>query len=111
MSLTFDEYQEKAWLTAIYPNIGENIYYPTLGLVGEAGEIANKIKKIMRDNGGILTIEKRNELIAEMGDVLWYLAALATELKTSLNTIAYQNLDKLFSRLENGTIKGEGDSR
>jgi NTP pyrophosphatase (non-canonical NTP hydrolase) len=109
--MSFEEYQNKAWSTAIYPNIGENIYYPTLGLVGEAGEIANKIKKIMRDNGGILTIEKRNELIAEMGDVLWYLAALATELKTSLNTIAYQNLDKLFSRLENGTIKGEGDSR
>lgn len=109
--MSFEEYQNKAWDTAIYPNKGTNIYYPTLGLIGEAGEIANKIKKIMRDDDGILTIEKRNELIAEMGDVLWYLAALATELKTSLNTIAYQNLDKLFSRLENGTIKGEGDSR
>lgn len=109
--MSFEEYQNKAWDTAIYPNKGTNIYYPTLGLIGEAGEIANKIKKIMRDDDGILTIEKRNELIAEMGDVLWYLAALATELKTSLNTIAYQNLDKLNNRAKNGTIKGEGDSR
>lgn len=70
-----------------------------------------KLKKIHRDDNGILSMQKRNELIAEIGDVLWYCAALASELKTSLNTIALLNIDKLANRKIKNKIKGDGDNR
>lgn len=106
----FDEYQRLAFTTAIYPNKGNNIYYPALGL-GEVGEIQGKIKKIMRDDNGVITDKKREEIKKEVGDALWYIAALATELGLSLNDIAQSNLDKLFDRKERGVIKGSGDNR
>lgn len=109
--MTFIEYQEKAWKTAKYPSMYNNIVYPTLGLAGEAGELANKVKKIQRDNSGILSLKKREDLIDELGDVLWYIAALATELGASLNDIAILNIVKLSKRKENNTISGEGDKR
>jgi len=109
--MTFNEYQEKARLTAKYPNMGNNLTYPTLGLTGEAGEIANKVKKIERDDNGILTLNTRDQLIDELGDVLWYIAALATELSVDLNDIASINIDKLLKRQKNNTISGEGDKR
>jgi|TARA_R110002020_G_scaffold358247_2_gene570505 NTP pyrophosphatase (non-canonical NTP hydrolase) len=106
-----NRYQEEAWETAIYPHQGDNLYYPALGLAGEAGEVCNKIKKIMRDQEGVLTPEQKHEIAQELGDVMWYIAALATELNSHLGCIASDNMDKLTSRKERGTIKGSGDKR
>lgn len=109
--MTFTEYQLKSRGTAIYPQAGQNIVYPVLGLVGEAGEIANKIKKIQRDDGGTLTLERHEALKDELGDVLWYLAQVSTELNLNLDDIASDNLSKLFSRKERGVLQGSGDAR
>lgn len=109
--MNFNEYQNKAWETAIYPNKGNNIIYPSLGLGGETGEVLEKIKKIMRDNEGNISDEKKDELAKEIGDVLWYLAALSTELKLNLNEIAERNISKLNSRKERAVLHGEGDNR
>ncbi|HCX45214.1 TPA: hypothetical protein DGT35_01280 [Patescibacteria group bacterium] len=109
--MTFDEYQEKSRETAVYPDLGSNFVYPTLGLVGEAGEVAEKIKKVMRDNGGELDEERKEALAKELGDVLWYLAQLATELKVSLNDVADINIKKLQDRYQRDAIKGSGDDR
>lgn len=112
MSLTFDEYQKKAWTTAKYRNKGNNIYYPTMGLGSEAGEVLGKVKRMMRDQDtDSISLNLRDKIIDELGDVLWYIAAIATELNTSLNTIAYLNIDKLFDRKERNVISGEGDER
>ncbi len=112
MSLTLDDYQFRTSHTAKYPGRGsvEGIYYTALGL-GEAGEVQGKIKKIMRDDGGIVTEEKRQQIASELGDVLWYVAALAKELSFSLGDIAQANLDKLADRKERGVIGGSGDNR
>lgn len=109
--MEFDEYQEKALSTAIYPNIGENICYPTLGLNGEAGEIAEIVKKVYRDHKGIITLEDNIKLRKELGDLLWYVAITAHELSISLNEIALQNLAKLSSRKERDRIHGNGSDR
>ena len=106
-----DRYQEEAWETAIYPDKGNNLYYPALGLVGEAGEVCNKIKKVMRDQDGKATLEQRNEIAKELGDVMWYLATLATELDSHLGCIADSNLKKLEDRKNRGVLKGSGDNR
>ena len=107
----FDEYQKKAGKTAIYPNIGKNFVYPTLGLMGEAGEVSEKIKKVIRDDGGKLTPEKREEIKKELGDVLWYLAQLSKELGIRFSDVAKGNLEKLSSRKARGKLHGEGDNR
>ena len=109
--MNFNDYQEKSRKTAKYPSIGDPIIYPALGLVNEAGEVAGKIKKIFRDKEGKINDESKSALKAELGDVLWYLTQLATELNLSLEEIAEYNIDKLYSRLERGTIKGDGDER
>ncbi len=109
--MTFEEYQKLSRETAVYPNKGKNFIYPTLGLVGEAGEVAEKIKKILRDGGGLITEEKRMELAKELGDVLWYVAQLGTEIGLSLEQIAGGNLAKLKSRQERGMLHGVGDNR
>lgn len=109
--MQFDEYQTKSRETALYPDVGHNFVYPTLGLVGEAGEVADKLKKTIRDDGGILTEEKRREVGKELGDVLWYVAQVASEMGLSLNDVAEGNLEKLFSRKERGVIGGSGDNR
>lgn len=111
MAMTFGEYEEQARTTAAYPDIGNNLIYPTLGLTGEAGEVADKVKKIIRDDGGILTEERRNAIRKELGDVLWYSAALARELGTTLEAVAQENIAKLASRRERGEIHGSGDDR
>lgn len=114
-SLEFGEYQRKAADTAIYPGSGTGsavaLSYVTLGLTGEAGEIANKVKKIMRDDEGIVTDAKRLAIAAELGDVLWYLSQLARELGVSLADLADENLSKLAGRKLAGRLKGEGDLR
>jgi NTP pyrophosphatase (non-canonical NTP hydrolase) len=109
--LDFTDYQQEALSTAVYPGRGDNLIYPTLGLTGEAGEVAEEIKKMLRDDGGDLTLERRARIIAELGDVLWYVTALADELGTSLAAVAAGNLEKLNRRRANGTIQGAGSDR
>ena len=109
--LSFDEYQAKARETAIYPDKDDNFVYPTLGLSGEAGEVAEKMKKVIRDKGGVVDDETRQELSKELGDVLWYVANLATELGLDLGEIAQENLDKLSSRQQRNRLRGSGDNR
>lgn len=109
--MNFNEYQIEARKTAIYPNINHNLCYPTLGLCGESGEVAEKIKKIFRDNNGLVTQEKKLELKKELGDVLWYLSNLSTELGLSLEDIAITNINKLKERMSKNKIHGNGDNR
>ncbi len=107
----FSNYQRASRATAVYPDAGTNLLYPTLGLCGEAGEVAEKVKKMLRDDGGILTDERRAALGAELGDVLWYVAQVATEAGLDLGTLAAGNLEKLRSRAERGALTGDGDER
>ena len=109
--MDFHTYQQLSRQTARYPDAGHNTTYPTLGLCGEAGEVADKIKKVMRDRGGVLDPEVRDDLRLELGDVLWYLAQLATELELDLEEIAAANLAKLASRAARNVIGGSGDRR
>lgn len=120
-------YQDKAQLTAIYPGQGEckpnpadasgnwktgtGLLYCCLKLSGEVGEFNEKVGKCIRDNFGAISPEKRQELIKELGDVLWYVANLATELDVALSVVAQTNLDKLASRKERGVLGGSGDNR
>jgi len=104
---TFHEYAEEVHKLAFYPNTDSELGYPTLGLCGEAGEIANKVKKIYRDGTPVPV----DALVDELGDVLWYVAALANALKTPLAEVARRNLEKLHSRRERGTLRGSGDGR
>jgi NTP pyrophosphatase (non-canonical NTP hydrolase) len=105
------EYQQKARGTASYPSVGQNLYYPALGLGGEAGEVLNHVKKIMRDHDGVITDELAAMLKKELGDVLWYVSSIASELNLSLEDIAQTNVDKLLSRKDRGVIGGSGDNR
>lgn len=108
--MTFDEYQRAALSTAIYPT-ESGVIYPVLGLAGEAGEVADKVKKTIRDHGGRFDAERRRAIALEAGDVLWYLAALARELGMDLDEIARLNVEKILSRRDRGKIHGEGDDR
>lgn len=96
--MEFSDYQEAASKTALYPNRLNNLEYPTLGLTGEAGEVANVVKKIQRDFDGELTDEIRARLKDELGDVLWYISACADELGLTLTEIAEFNVGKLAKR-------------
>jgi NTP pyrophosphatase (non-canonical NTP hydrolase) len=109
--MNFNDYQTQSRKTAKYPAIGHPVIYPTLGLTNEAGEVAGKIKKIFRDKGGVIGEAERDALKGELGDVLWYLTQLCTELDLSLEDVAAHNLEKLFSRMERGKISGDGDNR
>ena len=109
--MNFTDYQTQSRKTAKYPAIGHPVIYPTLGLTNEAGEVAGKIKKIFRDKEGVIAEADREALKGELGDVLWYLAQVCTELDLSLEDVARHNLEKLFSRLERGKIGGDGDNR
>ena len=96
--MNFEEYQQAAGRTALYPRRLENLEYPTLGLTGEAGEVANIVKKIQRDHGGVINDEIRAKLKDELGDVLWYISACADELGLMLGEIAEYNVGKLAKR-------------
>lgn len=113
--MTFKEYSLEAIQTGDYPSMGGNLIYPALGLAGEAGEAADKIKKLWRNNnqtkGLELEIKDRHQLALELGDVLWYINALAYELGIGLADIAELNLEKLHDRVKRGVVKGEGDNR
>lgn len=107
----FQEYQQRSRRTWQRVHTDHPIVYPTLGLVNEAGELAGKVKKIFRDKQGVISESDRDALKYELGDVLWYLTQIATELELSLDEIAQANIDKLASRLERNQIQGEGDYR
>jgi|1186.fasta_scaffold396783_2 NTP pyrophosphatase (non-canonical NTP hydrolase) len=116
----FNKYQTQAYMTAAYVeeaekaggNIGMTcIFYAAMGLAGEAGEVANKVKKMLRDDSGIMTPERRDQIAEELGGVLWYAAALCTELDIYLGAVASHNLEILASRKERGAITGDGDQR
>lgn len=111
--MRFNDYQAQAGETAIYPGKGEmlGLTYVTLGLANEAGEVAGKLKKILRDQNGEITPEAAKDIMKEAGDVLWYLAALASELGEDLSEIAEYNLMKLFDRKSRGVLGGSGDDR
>lgn len=113
--MTFDEYEALAMSTADYPNKGENMVYPAMGLAGEGGEFCDKIKKFWRNYGSMsgvnLTPEQKAAALKELGDPLWYIAAAARELGSSLEDVAVQNIAKLGDRRTRGVIKSEGDDR
>jgi NTP pyrophosphatase (non-canonical NTP hydrolase) len=108
---TFDDYQRLSRRTWNRVQTDHPIVYPTLGLVNEAGELAGKVKKIFRDKEGFISDADRDALKYELGDVLWYLAQIATELDLTMEDVARANLEKLASRLERNQIRGEGDNR
>ena len=108
--MNLDNYQSKAMETAIYPEkIG--LQYTILGLAGEAGEVANLYKKVLRDYNGNISAETMNKLLDELGDCLWYLAMISAELQTNLSTVAQRNISKLATRKLNNTLHGSGDER
>ena len=108
--MKFSEYEEVVKATAIYPTT-HAILYPALGMAGEAGEVANKVKKLVRDGITKQSEDWREQIASEIGDVLWYCGALAKDLNIPLSQIAARNKEKLLSRKERGKIGGSGDSR
>lgn len=111
--MDFDEYQKRASETATFGGKQKEhqLMYVTLGIAGEAGEIAEKIKKIMRNDDGVVSDEKRDDIKKEIGDVLWYLSQLARILDIPFSEVADANLAKLADRAARGVIKSTGDSR
>ncbi|AER26139.1 MazG-like nucleotide pyrophosphohydrolase [Mycobacterium phage Skinny] len=113
---TFSSYQTATGTTAIYPGAADpesimGLSYAAMGLANEAGEVLGKVKKIIRDNDGVITAEHRENIAKELGDTLWYLAQVATQIDYPLSLIAQENLDKLADRAERGVLQGSGDNR
>lgn len=106
--MDFKEYQQESRQFAIYK---DSVIYPTLGLASEAGEVCGKVKKILRDSQGFFSQEDKKNISAELGDVLWYIANLASDLEIPLDHIADENLSKLHSRKNRDKIQGSGDNR
>ena len=106
--MNFNEYQKLARSTAVYPE-EHKVVYPALGLCGEAGEVADKIKKTIRGDSSLVNVT--GSIADELGDVLWYLAILADDLGIPLEDIAHWNVDKLQRRMKNNKIRGDGDNR
>lgn len=109
--MDLQDYQTQSRRTWSRIHTDHPLVYPTLGLTNEAGEVAGKIKKIFRDKEGVVSEADRQALKGELGDVLWYLAQICTELDLSLAEVAEANINKLLSRLDRGVIGGEGDER
>lgn len=112
VKISHDQVEERVtYALERYETPFSRLVYPVLGLVGEAGEIANKLKKVARDGGGDMSTERAEQIAEELGDVQWYVAAVATGLKAKLAEIGNQNIDKLYSRKSRGVISGDGDRR
>jgi len=109
--MELNEYQEQAGKTNIYPHGPAGLYAEVMGLCSESGEVADKLKKIIRDHDGTLSVDTREALAGELGDVLWYVSQVAGRLGFSLENLAVHNLGKLQARAERGTIGGSGDER
>lgn len=107
--MTLNEYMKAALETAMYPE-EYRIIYPALGIAGEAGEVADKVKKVIRDYGSF-TDERKREIVKEIGDVLWSCAVLSNDLGYTLEEVGIMNIEKLKSRKERGVIGGSGDNR
>lgn len=113
----FDDYQTFTETTAVYKYIKgsratvEKLMYPVLGLSGESGEVAEKVKKLLRDKDGVMTKEDREAVALELGDVLWYVAQAAARLNIKLSDVVAMNIKKLRSRKARGKIRGSGDTR
>jgi len=108
--MELNDYQTQAVATAIY-GTGTKVMYPALGLAGECGEVCNKVKKIYRDKGGVFTQEDKEAIGKEVGDTLWYIAALLRDLDLTIEEVAQANLAKLHDRHKRGVIQGSGDNR
>jgi len=108
--MELSDYQRLSRRTAEYPREAW-LAYPALGLAGEAGEVAEHAKKAIRDDGGEVSDERRAAMAKELGDVLWYVSQLASELGLELEEVAQGNLDKLLSRQRRGVLSGSGDER
>lgn len=108
--MEINEYQKAALTTAVYPE-DKRIIYPALGMCGEAGEVADKVKKVIRDNNQQFTDDKKLEIAKEVGDVLWYCATMAHDIGFTLEEVAQMNIDKLASRKQRGKLSGSGDNR
>jgi len=110
--MDFKDYQEKTATTAIYPGRGtiNGVLYTALGL-GETGEVQGKVKKILRDSDGVISAETILTIKGELGDCLWYISQLSSELGLDLNAVAQENLQKLADRAARGVLKGNGDTR
>ncbi len=110
--MTLDEYQKEALVTAVFHDDEfKDLAHWVFGISGEAGEISEKIKKIIRDKNGVVSKEDKTELIKEMGDVLWYLAVLAKHLGYDFEEVGQSNIKKLRDRQARGKIHGSGDNR
>ena len=110
INLELNDYQKAALATAIYPQ-EKKIIYPLIGLAGETGEVADKIKKEIRDRDSEFGTDSRREIAKEIGDVMWYLASLANDLGYTLDDIARMNIEKIQSRQHRDKIHGDGDNR
>ena len=108
--MNFTDYQMKSDLTAVYPE-DKALEYLCLGLASEAGEVAGKLKKIIRDSNSSITEDAKFALVGELGDVLWYISQIALELNVPLDVVAHENIAKLKDRQDRGKISGSGDSR
>lgn len=109
--MTLNDYQNEASKTALYPRRGTNLAYTVLGLCGESGEIAEKLKKLDRDRGGAMDDAWKEEMKKELGDVLWYISQAAFELGFDLEAVGQLNVDKLRSRMQRQVLHGDGDNR
>ena len=113
--MDFNEYQKESEKMALHPNAGDKLPHLALGIDGEAGQIADKIKKFIRDTHFTfvtdLSLEQKMPLAVELGDVLWYISQLATELGFTLEQIAEMNIEKLYSRMDREQLGGSGDNR
>lgn len=108
--MDLNQYQREALMTAVYP-LDRDLEYTVLGLCSEAGELAGKLKKVIRDNDGDLSSEHVRQMRDEAGDVLWYVAAVCDALGTTLGSVAVRNLDKLNDRKKRNVLQGSGDYR
>ena len=106
-----EEYEELMQTSKFYPVDKLPITYPALGLNGEAGEVAEKVKKCWRDNGGVFTEEIKKAILKELGDVLWYITATAQDMGYSLEDVIKNNFEKIDKRVKTNTQHGEGDNR
>ncbi len=111
--MEFEAFQKLADRTSTFTGkqAEYELMYLGLGIANEAGEVAGKIKKVIRDDDGVVTPERREAIKQELGDVLWYLSQITRVLGLTLSEVAQANADKLTARMERGTIKGDGDTR
>lgn len=113
--MNFNDYQTQAASTLTqdhaYGDFDAQLMAQILGLVGESGEFAEKVKKLIRDKAGKIGEEDKAELLKEVGDILWYVNIVSHLLGSSLEQVAQDNLDKVLSRKDRGVTKGKGDNR